>query len=60
VEGLVHVSNLTDDYYIYHEDKQAFMGERTGKIYRLGDQVNVKVHRVNLAERQVDLVLNNE
>jgi len=59
VEGLVHVSNLTDDYYIYHEDKQAYIGERTANIYRLGDQVGVEVYRVNLAERQIDLVLNS-
>ncbi|MBM7624218.1 ribonuclease R [Sporohalobacter salinus] len=59
VEGLVHVSNLTDDYYIYHEDKQAYIGERTGNIYRLGDSVEVEVYQVNLAERQIDLLLRN-
>ncbi|KXS41421.1 MAG: ribonuclease R, partial [Candidatus Frackibacter sp. T328-2] len=57
VEGLVHVSNLTDDYYTYHEDKQSYIGERTGNIYRLGDEVKVEVYKVNLVERQVDLVL---
>ncbi|MGM0471918.1 MAG: ribonuclease R [Bacillota bacterium] len=57
IEGLVHVSNLTDDYYIYHEDKQAYIGERTNNIYRLGDQVKVKVDRVNLADKQIDLLL---
>ncbi|SJZ41264.1 ribonuclease R [Selenihalanaerobacter shriftii] len=60
IEGLVHVSNLTDDYYIYHEDKQAYIGERTGNTYRLGDQVEVAVDRVNLADRQVDLVLTSK
>lgn len=59
VEGLVHVSNLTDDYYIYHEDKHAYIGEKTGNVYRLGDEVNVAVYRVNLADRQVDLVLSS-
>lgn len=59
IEGLVHVSNLTDDYYIYHEDKQVYIGERTGNIYRLGDSVEVEVYQVNLAERQIDLLLRN-
>ena len=57
IEGLVHVSTLVDDYYHYHEDKQAIIGERTAKIYRLGDKVKVEVSKVNLDAQQIDFEL---
>lgn len=57
VEGLVRVSRLADDYYHFHEDQYALIGERTGKIYRLGDKVKVEVIRANLDEREVDFVV---
>jgi len=57
VEGLVHVENLTDDYYYFDEDHYALIGERTGNMYRLGDQVEVTVDRVSLQDRQLDFVL---
>ncbi len=54
VEGLVHVSYLTDDYYHYDEQHYAMIGERTGKVYRIGDQITVRVINVNKEERIVD------
>jgi ribonuclease R len=54
VEGLIHVSSLTDDYYHYDERSQALIGERTGNVYRIGGEVKVKVTSVNLDERAVD------
>lgn len=57
VEGMVHVSSLRDDYYHYYEDKHAFIGERTAKVYKLGDKVKVKVRRVNLDEKEIDFDL---
>jgi ribonuclease R len=54
VEGLVHVRDLEDDYYQYDEKKYALIGDRTGKRYRLGDPVNVRVLRVNPEEREID------
>ncbi|GAB6100158.1 ribonuclease R [Halanaerocella petrolearia] len=57
IEGLVHVSTMLDDYYHYHEDKHAFIGERTANIYRLGDEVKVELSQVNLADREIDLEL---
>jgi len=57
VEGLVHVSNLTDDYYSYEEKHYALVGQSTGKTYRLGDWVRVRVLRVDAAQRQVDFGL---
>jgi ribonuclease R len=54
VEGLVHVSSLTDDYYFYEETTHSLIGRRTKKRYRLGDKVPVKVARVDLQRRQLD------
>jgi len=54
IEGLVHVSYLTDDYYHYHERMYALVGERTGKQYRIGDVVQVRVSNVNVDERTID------
>ncbi|MDH2432215.1 ribonuclease R [Pokkaliibacter sp. MBI-7] len=57
VEGLVHVSGLPGDYYHYDAAFQRLKGERTGKSFRLGDQVRVKVSRVDLDERKIDFEL---
>ncbi len=57
VEGLVHVSTLTDDYYHFQEKQYALLGERTRKHFRLGDPVTVRVVRVNVEERNVDFML---
>lgn len=57
VEGLVHISTLVDDYYSYNEKGYSLIGARTKKVYRLGDQVRVKVESVDLNQRQVDLTL---
>jgi ribonuclease R len=57
VEGLVHVSAMRDDYYHYYEDKHAFIGERTGNSYQLGDKVKVKLVKVNLEDKQIDFDL---
>ncbi|MBP1157693.1 MULTISPECIES: ribonuclease R [unclassified Paenibacillus] len=54
VEGLIRLSDLTDDYYHYHDAQHALIGERTSKIYRLGDEVKVRVARVNKDERTID------
>jgi len=54
IEGLVHVSYLTDDYYHYHEKSYALVGERTGKQFRIGDVVQVRVSNVNVDERAID------
>ncbi|WP_199621526.1 ribonuclease R [Paenibacillus alkalitolerans] len=54
VEGLVRLSDLTDDYYHFHEMQLALIGERTSKIFRIGDEVKVRVARVNVEERTID------
>lgn len=54
VEGLIRLSDLSDDYYHYHEMQHSLIGERTSKIYRIGDEVKVRVARVNIAEHTID------
>ncbi|MDX1748637.1 MAG: S1 RNA-binding domain-containing protein, partial [Halobacteriales archaeon] len=60
VEGLVHVSSLGDDYYVFLEDKFALVGEHTNRQYRLGDRVTIQVASVDLEERKIDFVLTDE
>src|SRR5699024_5809430 len=57
VEGLVHVSYMTDDYYHFSEQHHALIGERTAKVYKIGQEVDVKVSHVNMDEHAVDFVL---
>ncbi len=57
VEGLVHVSTMTNDYYEYVEEQYAMIGERTRTQYRLGDEVEVILARANVEERNLDFVL---
>lgn len=54
VEGLVHVTTLSDDYYYFDEASYTLEGRRTKKRYRLGDKVRVKVVRVDVNRRQLD------
>jgi ribonuclease R len=55
VEGLVHITALKNDYYQFDPVRQLLRGEHTGVSYRLGDSVMVKVVRVDLDERKIDL-----
>ncbi|MDX1452089.1 MAG: ribonuclease R, partial [Oleiphilaceae bacterium] len=57
VEGLVHVSALSSDYYQYDAQKHRLVGERSGMRFGLGDSVTVQVAAINLEERKVDLLL---
>ena len=57
VEGLVHISSLTDDYYDYVDGQYALIGQHLGHRYRLGDQVEIQVLQVDVSERKIDFVL---
>jgi len=57
VEGLVHIKELDDDYYIYDEKTYTLVGRDTDRILRLGDEVRIKVARVNPEEGKVDFTL---
>jgi len=56
VDGLVHISELGRDYYRYEANRHLLLGERTGKRYRLADRIKVKLVRVDLETRKIDLV----
>lgn len=57
VEGLVHISTLTDDYYHFYSEHYALIGERTRRRFRLGDRVVVRVLKVDVDNRQIDFAL---
>ncbi|CAH0344768.1 ribonuclease R [Bacillus sp. CECT 9360] len=54
IEGLVHVSAMSDDYYRFDERQLAMIGERTAKVFRIGDEISIRVSNVNKDERAVD------
>ena len=54
IEGLIHVTNMYDDHYNYIEDTYEMVGEHTGKTYKLGQTVMVRVIGANRLERTID------
>ncbi|VXB10511.1 ribonuclease R [Pseudomonas sp. 8O] len=60
VEGLVHVTALPADYYHFDPVHHRLSGERSGRSFRLGDSVEVKVMRVDLDERKIDFELSQD
>ena len=57
VEGLIHISRLTDDYYEYVEKYLALVGRKTHRTYRIGQPVKVKVVNVDKEQSQIDFAL---
>ncbi len=57
IEGLVRVESLLDDYYEYEQLKYRFIGQRTNKIYGLGDKVKIQVQRANIDDREIDFII---
>ena len=57
VEGLVNISTLTEDQYVYDEPAHRLVGITTGKIFRLGDKVRVKVVAIDEERARLELVL---
>ncbi|MHB1341546.1 MAG: ribonuclease R [Coriobacteriia bacterium] len=53
-EGLVHVQTMTDDYYRFEPERFMLVGENRGVVYRLGQQVRVRLLDVSVAERRID------
>ncbi len=57
VEGLIHVSSLGDDYYIYNEKGHSLTGERLKRVFRIGDKLKARVEKVDVDKRQIDFSL---
>lgn len=57
VDGMIPMKYMDDDHYVYHDKRHFFKGKRTGKVYRLGDPVQVQVVRVDRDKREIDFLL---
>ncbi|HGJ5875889.1 MAG TPA: ribonuclease R [Arsenophonus sp.] len=57
IDGLVHVSSLNNDYYRFDNVGQRLIGESSGMVYRLGDEVEIRVEAVHMDERKIDFAL---
>jgi ribonuclease R len=58
-EGMIHIRELVDDFYEYDEENYCLKGRSTGKIYTLGDRVNIEVVKADLQKKQLDYRLVN-
>ena len=54
IEGLIRFEDLGDEYFIYDEDRKRLIGERTNKVYKIGDKVKIKVKSASKLLRQID------
>jgi len=59
VEGMIALRDLKDDYYVYDDIHHQLKGQRTGKVFRLGDVVEVKLASVSLDDRRISFSLAN-
>lgn len=60
IEGLVHVANMYDDHYDYYEDRYEMVGEHTGKTYKIGETVYVRVIDADCLTRTIDFEMADE
>lgn len=56
-EGMIHIRELSDDFFEYDEENYSIKGRRTGKVYMLGDRVNIEVVKADLQKKQLDFRL---
>ncbi len=57
IDGLVHISTMDDDFYRFIEARHMLVGERTGRRFKIGDEVRVEVARVNALTKKIDFRL---
>ena len=60
IDGLIHVTNLGDEYFQHDAAKHCLVGEHTHTVYRLGDKVTVQVASVSLDDRRINLTLKGD
>ena len=56
-EGLIRLKDIQGDFYTYDEKNFCIRGKQTGSVLRIGDKVNVKVRKVNIDKREINLIL---
>ncbi len=59
-EGMVPLRNMNDDFYYLDDENYRIIGQRSGKVYRLGDNIRIKVKKIDLQKRQMDFDLVRE
>jgi len=57
ITGLIHVSSLTDDFYLFEPARRQLIGRRSRKRFKIGDKVSVFVARVDTFKRQIDFAI---
>lgn len=57
IEGLVRMSSLEDDYYVYNDKTYSLIGERSRKVYRIGDVVNVTLIKADISARKIEFAI---
>ena len=60
VEGLVHISNMVDDFYIFNNEKRELYGKTSARVFKIGDKVKIRVESVSIARAMIDFVLIDE
>ena len=59
-EGLVKISEIKGDYFIFDDQSHRLVGERTNKTYQLGDPISIIVKNADLIKRQLDFILDEQ
>jgi ribonuclease R len=57
IEGLIHVTDLGNDYYVFNKSKHALIGEKSGKSFGMGDRIKIKVAKIDMELSRIDLIL---
>ena len=54
IEGLIRIHDLGDEYFIYNEERKMLIGERTNKVYKIGDKIKIRVKKASKLLREID------
>ncbi|MBI5125736.1 MAG: S1 RNA-binding domain-containing protein, partial [Planctomycetes bacterium] len=57
LDGLVHVRNLVDDFYKLDRKRMAMVGNRRGRVFRVGQELRVKIDHIDFFKREADFIL---
>jgi ribonuclease R len=59
-EGLLHIKDMNDDYYVFDEQNLSLLGKRSKKVYKLGSKIRIKIAKVNIDKRLIDFKISNK